>query len=235
MIYLSILSLLFLASTCQYVVSNLARNLAIPSAVSTTPSLILISGCTGTGKSTFGMSLALNQRILKCISTDTVRQVMRTFKDQEEYPELHRSSYQGDSDAVGNWIESSEVITDGVKSLVVDSMNRGVSLVLEGVHIIPGNDLLNMWRENGGNALGIVLCITNAEAHKKLIVKRGGNTAAALEGSAADRQVEKFERIRQIHDEMVRLGEENRWLKIETKLQRDPIEVVADVLNSCPI
>lgn len=54
------------------------------------PKLILISGCPGTGKSTFGMSLALEQGILKCISTDTVRAVMRSYVPESISPALHR-------------------------------------------------------------------------------------------------------------------------------------------------
>jgi 2-phosphoglycerate kinase len=46
-----------------------------------------------TGKSTFGMSVALSQGILKCISTDSAREVMRSYDDN---PVLHRSSYEGD-------------------------------------------------------------------------------------------------------------------------------------------
>jgi len=57
------------------------------------PKLILISGGPGTGKSTFGMSLALEQGILKCISTDTVRAVMRSYVPESISPPLHRSSY----------------------------------------------------------------------------------------------------------------------------------------------
>jgi len=57
------------------------------------PKLILITGCPGTGKSTFGMSLALEQGILKCISTDTVRAVMRSYVPESISPPLHRSSY----------------------------------------------------------------------------------------------------------------------------------------------
>lgn len=57
------------------------------------PKLILIAGCPGTGKSTFGMSLALEQGILKCISTDTVRAVMRSYVPESISPPLHRSSY----------------------------------------------------------------------------------------------------------------------------------------------
>lgn len=59
----------------------------------TPPKLILIGGCPGTGKSTFGMSLALEQGILKCISTDTVRAVMRSYVPESISPPLHRSSY----------------------------------------------------------------------------------------------------------------------------------------------
>lgn len=191
------------------------------------PSLIMISGCTGTGKSTFGMSLALNQRILKCISTDTVRQVMRTFQNAEEFPSLHRSSYQGEGDAVTCWKESAHVLDKGIEGLVIDSMRRGVSLVLEGVHIVPQNELLEMWRKNGGLALGIVLYIEDAEAHKNLLINRGAKTA----GYTTGQQLEKFTRIRTIHDEMVRLGTENNWLKIHTQLTRDPVMQVADILN----
>jgi pantothenate kinase-related protein Tda10 len=54
------------------------------------PKLVIISGCPGTGKSTFGMSLALEQGILKCISTDTVRAVMRSYVPESISPPLHR-------------------------------------------------------------------------------------------------------------------------------------------------
>ena len=39
------------------------------------------------------MSLALEQGILKCISTDTVRAVMRSYVPESISPPLHRSSY----------------------------------------------------------------------------------------------------------------------------------------------
>lgn len=39
------------------------------------------------------MSLALEQGILKCISTDTVRAVMRSYVPGSISPPLHRSSY----------------------------------------------------------------------------------------------------------------------------------------------
>ena len=77
--------------------------------------------------------MALDQGILKCISTDTVRAVMRSFVSREISPALHRSSYSGDGDPVLNWRETTVALEASVEALVVDAINRGVSLVVEGV------------------------------------------------------------------------------------------------------
>ena len=156
---------------------------------------------------------------------------MRTFKTPEESPQLHRSSYQGDGDAVRCWLESARVLEPGIEGLVQDSAERRISLVLEGVHIVPNNHLLDLWRKKGGNALGVVLYIKDAEAHKKLIYNRGEHTTK----ENADKQIKMFERIRAIHDEMVQLGKACGWMNIETNLNRDPVEVVSDVLNTCEL
>ena len=109
----------------------------------TKPQLILIGGCTGTGKSTFGMQVALSQGVLKCVSTDTIRAVMRSFVTKEISPALHRSSYAGEGDALQNWRECCTVLEGSVEALVRDAIERGVSLVVEGVHIVPSNKLLD--------------------------------------------------------------------------------------------
>ena len=197
----------------------------------TVPQLILISGCTGTGKSTFGMEVAINQGILKCISTDTIRQVMRSSCDNVGICDeaLQRSSFQGNGDPVMNWLEACKAIERGIEGTVDDCINRGVSLVLEGVHIVPGPDLLKRWTSKGGLAVGTVLTIPDATVHETVIRRRGEMT-----GKGADRQTEKIARIRAIHDEMVRLGKENQWLLIEQKprLEPKPIDMVTSLLQN---
>lgn len=64
------------------------------------------------------MSVALDQGILKCISTDTIRAVMRSFVAEEISPALHRSSYapsghKGD-DPVRSWRETCTVLGTSV-------------------------------------------------------------------------------------------------------------------------
>lgn len=190
------------------------------------PQLILIGGCTGTGKSTFGMQTALSQGILKCVSTDTIRAVMRSFVSKEISPALHRSSYAGDGDAITNWRECCTVLEGSVEALVSDAIDRGVSLVVEGVHIVPSNRLLDMWRDSGGAALGVLLTITDETSHESLIFRRGEITK-----KGEDKKIKAFGRIRLIQGEMVRLAEEAQWLLIEQKLEPDPIEIVMSMLK----
>eukprot|EP01040_Poterioochromonas_malhamensis_P012878 gene12878-14108_t len=217
------LVLLFLFSVISSTTSYTGKFIFHLPHASSKPELILISGCTGTGKSTFGMTLALNRGIVRCISTDSVRQVLRSFSNNTA---VHRSSYGGVGDPVLQWRECCSVLDSSIENLVQDSIARGSSLVLEGVHIVPSNHLLDRWTEAGGVAIGIVLSINDPEAHKNLIFSRG---EASKKG--ADHQIKALERIRTIQEEMIRLGKENNWLQIERKIEPDPIDVIHSTLE----
>eukprot|EP00746_Dinoflagellata_sp_MGD_P038207 gnl/MRDRNA2_/MRDRNA2_19197_c0_seq1.p1 gnl/MRDRNA2_/MRDRNA2_19197_c0~~gnl/MRDRNA2_/MRDRNA2_19197_c0_seq1.p1 ORF type:complete len:385 (+),score=55.88 gnl/MRDRNA2_/MRDRNA2_19197_c0_seq1:70-1224(+) len=190
------------------------------------PMLVLISGCTGTGKSTFGMSVALDLGILKCISTDTVRAVMRSFVSKQISPSLHQSSYQGQNDPVEDWRTRCAVLETSIEALVTDAINRGVSLVLEGVHVVPSNKLIKRWEESGGVALGCLLTIPDEDAHRSVIFRRGEVTT-----KGESKKLQSFDRIRAIHTEMIRLAEEANWMQVEQKLEPDPLERIAMALK----
>lgn len=172
------------------------------------------------------MSLALGQGILRCLSTDSVRQVMRTF---DKSPALHRSSYSGSGDAVTEWLECCQVLDESVNSLVDDAMNRGISLVMEGVHIVPNNNIVDRWVARGGRALGCLLTIKDEKAHRNLIYNRGEITT-----KGAEQQIKAFSRIRIIQDEMIRLAIQHKWLLIEQRLEPDPIDIVTEILERDP-
>ena len=178
------------------------------------------------GKSTFGMKVALDHGILKCISTDTVRAVMRSFVPKEVSPALHRSSYAAaytDDNAVRSWKETCSVLDASVEGLVEDAINRRVSLVVEGVHIIPSKRLIEKWEESGGVALGVLLQVQDADVHKGLLTRRGFTTGKI---SAEQKKIGSYDRIREIQEEMMRLAKESGWLQIEQKTQPDPLELV---------
>jgi 2-phosphoglycerate kinase len=119
------------------------------------------------------------------------------------------------------------VLEGSVDALVSDAIKRGVSIVLEGVHIIPSNLLIDRWRASGGVALGCLLTIKDAEAHRSLIFHRGEITRKGEE-----KKMRMFSRIRTIQDEMIKLATENDWLMIEQKLEPDPIEIVTSLLDA---
>jgi len=109
-------------------------------------------------------------------------------------------------------------------------MKRGVSLVLEGVHIIPSNVLIHKWRANGGVALGCLLTIKNADDHRTVIYKRGEVTK-----KGEDKKMKAFSRIRDIQVEMISKANEHEWLLIEQKLEPDPIDIVTSLLENTDI
>ena len=190
------------------------------------PQLVLISGATGAGKSTFGMSVALNQGIIRCISTDSIREILRSCDYGNSFPPaLHRSSFSGQEDPIQQWKECCEVLHPSMDGLIEDAMSRGVSMVLEGVHMLPSyaNRWLERWRAKGGQAVGCVLMIKEEEAHGKLIFRRGEWTK---QGEKAEQQKLALGRIRRIQEEMVALGQLHDWLVIEQQIEPSPLEII---------
>ena len=101
---------------------------------------------------------------------------MRSFISPDISPALHRSSYTEASendDPVKSWRDTCTVQETSIESLVDDAIYRGVSIVVEGVHVVPSTKLIDRWEASGGTAVGCFLTITDAEAHKQLLYRRG--------------------------------------------------------------
>src|ERR671914_1851107 len=60
------------------------------------PLIILLGGATGVGKSTTATQLAARLGITRVISTDAIREVLRSAFSEELMPMLHESSFQAD-------------------------------------------------------------------------------------------------------------------------------------------
>ena len=127
-----------------------------------------------------------------------------------------------------SWIETCKVLDSSVEGLVEDAIQRGVSLVLEGVSIRPSRKWIDKFTAAGGTACGVLLTVTKEETHKNLLLKRGfmtGNTGAE------EKKLKSFDRVRLIQDEMIRSAKESGWVLIEQRVDPDPLDVVADELN----
>jgi 2-phosphoglycerate kinase len=113
------------------------------------PLVVLIGGATGTGKSTVATELAYRLGITRVTSTDFVRQTMRAFFSHEFMPTIHYSSFEagaglpteeqetGDPTLLG-FLEQTRNVLVGVQASIDRALAEGWSMVLEGVHLVPG-------------------------------------------------------------------------------------------------
>jgi 2-phosphoglycerate kinase len=113
------------------------------------PLVILIGGAVGVGKSTIATHLAHRLGIVRVVQTDgSIREVMRAMLSEELMPALHVSSFETDravreptrrSDAlVAGFREQTQAVSVGIEAMITRSVTEGTSIVIEGVHVVPG-------------------------------------------------------------------------------------------------
>jgi 2-phosphoglycerate kinase len=137
------------------------------------PIILLVGGATGTGKSTVATDVAYRLGITRVTSTDFVRQTMRAFFSREFMPAIHHSSFEAgramaDEDADGNeaviggFLEQTRDVLVGVQAAIDRALEEGWSMVLEGVHLVPG---MLPKKIQGALVVQCVLGIEDAEGH----------------------------------------------------------------------
>jgi 2-phosphoglycerate kinase len=114
------------------------------------PLLLLVGGTTGTGKSTIATEAAHRLGITRVTSTDFIRQTMRAFFSEEFMPSVHYSSFEarlaltraeeeesGDAAILG-FLDQTRNVLVGVQAALERAATERWSMVLEGVHLVPG-------------------------------------------------------------------------------------------------
>ena len=139
------------------------------------PIVLLVGGATGTGKSTVATEIAHRLGITRVTSTDFIRQTMRSLFSRELMPSVHYSSFEaqlalmraeeeesGDATLLG-FLDQTRNVLVGAEAAVERALTEGWSMVLEGVHLVPG-----MVRVERGDALvvHVVLAIEDEEVHR---------------------------------------------------------------------
>jgi 2-phosphoglycerate kinase len=165
------------------------------------PVIVMIGGSTGTGKSTVAVEVAHRLGINRVASTDFIRQTMRAFFSPEFMPTIHYSSFEagqaldeevtGDPTVVG-FVEQCRHVCVGVDAALQRSMTEGWSMVLEGVHLVPG--LVPRTLE-GALVVHVVLEIADEDVHRLHFHVRDGATGG---NRAMDKYLERIEDIRRI-------------------------------------
>ncbi len=136
------------------------------------PIVVLVGGTTGTGKSTVAAEVAHRLGITRVASTDFIRQTMRAFFSPEFMPTIHQSSFEagaavdldvsGDPTIVG-FVDQCRHVCVGVDAALLRSMTEGWSMVLEGVHLVPGLVPRSL---DGAVLVHVVLEISDEQVHR---------------------------------------------------------------------
>jgi 2,3-bisphosphoglycerate-independent phosphoglycerate mutase len=212
------------------------------------PLVLFIGGASGTGKSTLALELAPLLRIYRITATDTIRQVMRMVFSPAILPALHRSSFEPPTAlyAAPDWQEAPSqgdhlrLLTEGfaeqatrvlvgVRAVVDRSIAERTSMLVEGVHLLPGSipfpDL-----EGAVYQVPVLLTTFNEEVHRSRVLSRG-----QAAGRRPERHLRSFGAIRAIHQHLIQLAESHDIPILDTSdfeaaVQRS-LRLVTDLLQ----
>jgi 2-phosphoglycerate kinase len=170
------------------------------------PIIVLIGGSTGTGKSTVAAEVAHRLGITRVASTDFIRQTMRAFFSREFMPTIHYSSFEAgeavDEDVTGDptvvgFVDQCRHVCVGVEAAIHRSLTEGWSMVMEGVHLVPG---LLPPEVEGALIVQVVVEIADADVHRMHFHVRDASTGGIR---AMDKYLAKLEDIRRIQTYVV--------------------------------
>jgi 2-phosphoglycerate kinase len=188
------------------------------------PTVVLITGTSGTGKSSVAQHIARSLSIPIYFSTDVVaREVVRSTLDgalgpataRRELPELYGSSFalpaerqaalEGGVDrdqALIDWYYGHAMLTMiGVRGILDRLLATDNSAVIEGVPLIPG-----FLPEHYFARLNIVWVVTTIADKDTHFERYAGRDRAGVDRGGAERYRQRFDEIRLIHDLLERLG-----------------------------
>ena len=172
------------------------------------PRLLVIAGATGTGKSTASVQIASDNGFARLLSTDAIREILRSCDEERSEPALHRSSFsKGDAgEPVIDWLDTCQAVEGGIIATIDRARREGIDLLIEGVHINPGERLLRSWREAGGIAIGLVMTVGEEDRHRSMIRSRDAHSFRR-----ADRYLAAFPRIRAIQEGLIERAKIASW------------------------
>jgi len=178
------------------------------------PVIILVGGAPGVGKSTVAAELGYRLGIPRMVSTDSVRQALRSLISKELSPLLHESSYtawraellpveleQAQLDPVrvirGFRVQIQQLAT-AVNAIIERNIQENMSLVMEGIHLVPGLSPLGTFE----NALvvEVMLSVEDEDNHRDHFALRERQTHARRD---QDVYLDHYREIRILHDYLV--------------------------------
>ncbi len=170
------------------------------------PLIILVGGASGVGTSSISFEIANRLGIKNMLSTDMIREVMRKIVSKQLCPTLFESSYTAadslttpappefDRVLLG-FKDHVDTVSVGIDGVIERAIKEGISIVIEGVHIVPG--FINEDLMNKPNVHMFMLSLSDEEIHKGRFYSRCRQLWARR---PLKRYLNNFTAIRKTHD-----------------------------------
>jgi len=173
------------------------------------PLIILIGGAPGVGKSNLASALAYRLGVPRIVSTDAIRQALRSLISPDLSPELHSSSFTAwrtellPSEApkpsrkrvVRGFRRQVQQLTAPLEAIISRSVEEGTSLVMEGIHLVPG--FIALERFDGATVVELILNVSDPELHQSYF---GAREVQTDNRRRREHYLEHFDEIRIIQD-----------------------------------
>jgi 2-phosphoglycerate kinase len=167
------------------------------------PITIVLGGAPGTGKSTLATRLAVRLNIPRVVTTDAIRDVLRTVVPANVLPELHRSTFELVDPAAAEPFAGFDRQCRAVGAAAVAVADRLAdehrSVIIEGVHALPGATT-HALRDHPAAPIVIERLIVQATAdrHADLLRRR----ATSEPHRRGERHLAGFDRVRSIQQHL---------------------------------
>jgi 2-phosphoglycerate kinase len=167
------------------------------------PVSIVLGGAPGTGKSTLATQLAVRLNIPRVVTTDAIRDVLRTVVPANVLPELHRSTFDVvDPDAVdpfSGFLRQCNAVGAAAIAVADRLADEHRSVIIEGVHALPGAAVRALSDHPAAPIVIERLIVQDApERHADLLRRRA--SSEPLRGG--DRHLAGLDRIRMIQQRL---------------------------------
>lgn len=172
------------------------------------PLIILIAGATGVGKSTIATQLATRLGITRVVSTDAVREVLRSALSADMFPTLSVSSFEADTAVrqpiphsgdrlIIGFREQAAAVAVGCQSLISRAIEEGTDMILEGAHLVPG--FLESVESDEAVIVPILVTIDDEKVHRMHFHYRTRESRHR----PSERYLRAFNKIRKIQKYMI--------------------------------
>ena len=167
------------------------------------PIAIVLGGAPGTGKSTLATRLAVRLNIPRVVTTDAIRDVLRTVVPANVLPELHRSTFEvvvpDAADPFSGFLRQCNAVGAAAVAVADRLADEHRSVIIEGVHAVPGATARDLAVHPAAPIVIERLIVQEASDRHADLLRRRATSEPQRRG---DRHLAGLDRIRMIQERL---------------------------------